>query len=65
MIQAHVICCNDSIEYVFIGQKHSAETKCREMRDRAYKKQYDANPNPSYEDYCHSQYWHVHSVNYE
>lgn len=59
MIQAHVICCNDFVEYVFIGTKSGAQEKCKEMRDAA-NEQYGDDAN-----YCPSQHWHIHTVDYE
>lgn len=66
MIQAHVICCNDSVEYVFIGTEQHAQDKCNEMRDETYKTQYVTySGNSDYEDYCCNHFWHIHSVDYE
>lgn len=59
MKHAHVICCNDSIEFVVTGSIEDALAKCTELRKAAYRKYAAAE---SFAASCHNQYWHIHSV---
>ncbi len=58
---AHVICCNDSVEAVVIGNQSDALIKKEEMSKDAFEKvkwQYGRD----YERYCHTFFWHIHTV---
>lgn len=60
-MKAHVICVNDGIEFVVLGEEEDAQKKLEALRD-AY---YDRHVKPagvSLEDYRHRYYWHIHTV---
>ena len=52
-MKAHVICCNDGIKKVVIGDLKSAETICEEERIKSHQ---------SKPDLAEVLYWHVHTV---
>lgn len=61
-MKAHVICCNDSVRYVIIGDESKAENKLEELyinhRD-SYTSDYNRH---LYDD---SHFWHIHTVEAE
>lgn len=62
-MEAHVICCNDGVEYVVVGNKEKAESKMAEL-SAAY---FDLNRwhfgnDQAYKVRC---YWHIHTVGCE
>ncbi len=61
MSTAHVICCNDSVEYVVVDDEAAAEIKKDELSKRDYDTRYKWT-YPTYEEYKHTLYWHIHSV---
>ena len=52
-MEAHVICCNDGIEKVIIGDLKAAETICEEERIKSHQ---------SKSDLAEVLYWHIHTV---
>jgi len=73
-MQAHVICCNDSVEHVVIGTEAQAQTKLEELRAADFERnkwsyqEVRGLSNPSVvlqtrEDvYKHRYYWHIHTA---
>ncbi len=59
-MKAHVICCNDGVVGVFLGDEKDAEDilekYAKEDREKHFR-------HDSYEDYRGSFYWHLHTVN--
>jgi hypothetical protein len=61
---AHVICCNDSVIRVIIGNLEKAE----KIKDEMSKANYDASNHTcnkdfdNYHDYQHRMFWHIHTV---
>jgi len=72
MSEAHVICCNDSVEHVVVGTKEAARLKLRILADAYYKRMGgDAHWRPEmrwsnaetpYEAFRQRCYWHIHTV---
>ncbi len=60
MTYAHVICCNDGIEKVFLSDEARAQQRCAAMRDADYHKRFPEGGD--YEEYCRTYYWHIHTV---
>ena len=58
MKQAHVICCNDSVEFVCFGLKDEAEITMLGLRDHHFRR-YDIKNRT---DYDNQYYWHIHTV---
>lgn len=56
-MEAHVICCNDSVEYVFVGTKEAAHKKVEEVMQQFNKRFTDNTGNSK-----SVQYWHIHTV---
>ena len=62
-MEAHVICCNDSVEHVYFGDKALAEEKMEELAKREYERNYKSHiPRFTYKEYRARQYWHIHTV---
>lgn len=60
-MKAHVICNNDSIEFVVIGNEKQAEEKAKELSDAYFERNKFMFTNKS--DYSINCYWHFHTVN--
>ena len=58
MKKAHVICCNDSVEFVVVGSEHEAELEKLALRDNHFRR-YDIKNRT---DYDNRYYWHIHTV---
>jgi len=58
-MDAYVICCNDSVEFVVIDDEARAEAKLQELRVA-----YDLK-NPPQHKYSAPRYWHIHTVDCE
>ncbi len=59
-MKAHVICCNDGIEFVVIDDKEKAKEKLAELRDAYYERNKFAFENQeAYKSQC---YWHIYTV---
>jgi hypothetical protein len=71
IFDAHVICCNDSVEYVVLGSLMRANEKMEELARAMYERQGEAHwrdqmrystaksPYAAFRDRC---YWHIHTV---
>ncbi len=59
-MKAHVICCNDSVEAVFLGDEKDAEDILEKCAKENYEKYFR---HDSYEYYRDTFYWHLHTVN--
>lgn len=73
--EAHVICCNDMVEFVFVGPIEKAREKLEE-RAKQYYEQTGGGPrwkserltpgklsdDEVYKWYRHRCYWHIHTV---
>jgi len=57
---AHVICCNDSVEFVVIDNEVAAKDKIQELAEENYVR--NRWNFKSYEEYRKIYYWHIHSV---
>ena len=59
-MKAHVICMNDSVEFVVIDD----EAKAEEVKEELAKSYYERQPWrwSSYEEYQHLCFWHLHTV---
>ena len=57
--EAHVICCNDNVESVFLGDEKDAEDILEKRAKTAYEESFGYH---SYEDYRDIFYWHLHTV---
>ena len=64
MNKAHVICCNDSIEYVVLDNEEQALIKLEEIARGKYEKFYKWEFE-DYEEYRKRLYWHLHTVKYD
>ena len=63
-MNAHVICCNDSIEYVVLDDEPLAIGKMLELKNAYFERNKWAF-NDDQEAYIRCCYWHIHTVNYE
>ena len=61
--KAYVICCNDSIEHVVIGDCHKAEEMCKTL-EREYFKNQRVYPLCTWKDYVHIFHWYIQPVSY-
>lgn len=71
MAKAHVICCNDATEHVFIGDVEDAEDLKEELARQAYDRQIDywcdyhrllgLKTDTPYQTYRKRCYWHIHT----
>lgn len=66
-MEAHVICNNDSVEFVFIGPLEEAEKKRAELKEKDFQRYIWAYGKPCGEEVvrlAHDQscYWHIHTV---
>lgn len=68
---AHVICCNDSVEHVFLGTEEKAKEKLEELAKAHFAKWHDPYAGcglyslpggDPYEAYRKRLYWHIHTV---
>jgi len=60
-MKAHVICCNDNVESVFLGDEKDAEKALEKCAKTAYASERSFGYN-SREDYTDIFYWHLHTV---
>lgn len=60
MNSSHVICCNDSVEFVVVGSDDAVRTKLIELR-AAHRKSVAHWPEAEYRARCH---WHVRTVGF-
>ena len=58
-MKAHVICCNDKVESVFLGDEKDAEDILEKCAKTAYEESHGYH---SYEYYIDIFYWHLHTV---
>lgn len=65
----HVVCCNDSVEHVFVGDIEDAEKKCDELARENFERnklhwetEFRAKGEDAYKAFRKRLYWHVHSV---
>lgn len=63
-MKAHVICCNDSIEYVVLDDEPLAIGKMLELKNAYFERNKWAF-NGDQEAYNRRCYWHIHTVGYE
>lgn len=60
---AHVICCNDSVEYVFNGAEEDAMKKLEELSRLDWERRYRGIAEyRNFADYRRTLYWHIHTV---
>lgn len=69
---AHVICCNDSVEYVLLGSEEAAEVKLEQLAKEYFDKcgggnhwpprTFQPRPMNSYEVYRQQIRWHIKTV---
>jgi hypothetical protein len=62
--KAYVICRNDAIEFVVIGNEEKAKRELNVLRNHHYslrRKQFNNDPD----NYDNIFYWHIHTVNYK
>ena len=60
LMKAHVICCNDSVEFVVVGSSMDAEDKMDVLSAQHRAKYFD-----NYyvtEEYKDIHFWHIHTV---
>ena len=72
MSTAHVICCNDSVEHVFVGSEEDARLRMRILADAYYKQtggtahwsqeQKWSSADSAYGAYRQRCYWHINTV---
>ncbi len=62
-MKAHVICCNDSVKFVVIGDEADAEHKLEELASEEFEKQ--ADDDMTYAEYRVIRFWHIHTVDAE
>ena len=59
----HVVCCNDSINAIYIGRKRNAERLLRKLAARDYVKFFVyMGRHWTYEYYRSNCYWHLHQA---
>ena len=59
-MEAHVICCNDSVEYVVIDNEQKAIWKMAELKaDYFERNKWTFKTEKEYGQRC---YWHIHTV---
>jgi hypothetical protein len=61
MNKAHVICYNDSIEFIFFGTDSDARLKLEQLAKEEYEQGYTSYYK-DYNDYVDSHYWHIRLV---
>lgn len=62
-MDAHVICCNDSVEFVVLNDEAKAKTKLEELRTDYYARhKWHFKNEAEYRIRC---YWHIHTVKAE
>jgi hypothetical protein len=63
-VKIYVICCNDSIEYVFQGTEEQALEKMKQLEEKHYIMRLDecSYEGPQhYREYCDRCFWHFHN----
>jgi hypothetical protein len=61
MNKAHVICCNDSTEFVFFGTDEDAKLKLAQLALDDYVRRYTSSFK-EYDDYRDRLHWHIRLV---
>ena len=67
ILTCHVICCNESIEYVVVGDKNKAYQKLKELEQKAMeiRETWYRNNLPNLEEASTWYRWHIYTVNGE
>jgi hypothetical protein len=63
VMQAHIVCCNDSTEFVVLGGEKKANDKLKSLRKEHYEK--NKWSFPDFKEYKQRCYWHLHDVEAE
>lgn len=68
--EAHIICCNEGMEYIILDNRVKARTTLDELKKQAYITYSEECPNTedkalNLKEYSKQYYWHLHTVPYE
>jgi hypothetical protein len=61
-MKAHVICCNDSVKAVVLGDEEKAKEHMEDLSKGYYKKYGPRYWYSSYKQYLQQNKWHIHTV---
>ncbi len=65
MSKAHVICCNDAVQYVILDDENKAREVLEGLKLAHYQKMVQEGFTYSYTEYSNQLFWHTHMVSYE